>query len=167
MNFLEINPSEIKNNPFELIGKDWMLITSGDEGSYNTMTASWGGVGVLWNKNVAFSFIRPQRFTFDFTEKNEYYTLSFFGNEQKEALVFCGSKSGRDFDKAKETGLTPVFENNTTYFSEAKLVLVCKKLHSQFLDNNGFCDPSIMTNYPQNDFHKMYVGEIVKVLIKE
>lgn len=167
MNFLEINPSEIKNNPFELIGKDWMLVTSGDESSYNTMTASWGGVGVLWNKNVAFSFIRPQRFTFEFTEKNEFYTLSFFGKEQKEALVFCGSKSGRDFDKAKETGLTPVFDRNTTYFSEAKLVLVCKKLHSQFLDPNGFFDPSIMTNYPQNDFHKMYVGEIVKVLIKE
>ena len=127
-NFKEISPNEIRDNPFKLIGKDWMLVTAGDKSKFNTMTASWGGVGILWNKPVAFTFIRPQRYTFEFTEQGEYYTLSFFDEEYRKALNFCGTKSGRDYDKVKETGLTPVFSEDAPYFGEAKLVLVCKKL---------------------------------------
>lgn len=165
--FKEINANEITENPFKLIGKDWMLVTAGDESKFNTMTASWGGVGILWNKPVAFTFIRPQRYTFEFIEKGEYYTLSFFDEEYRKALNFCGTKSGRDYDKVKETGLTPVFSESAPYFGEAKLVLVCKKLYNQFLTEEGLNDKSLISNYENNDWHKMYVGEIVKVFVKE
>ena len=108
--FRTITPEEFSGNPFTLIGRDWMLVTAANPGDglrggedYNTMTASWGGMGILWGKPVAFVFVRPQRHTFSFTEKNDRLTLSFFGPEYREALNFCGTKSGRDCDKAAET----------------------------------------------------------------
>ena len=97
--FKEISVNSINENFFKLIGEKWMLITAGNEQNLNMMTASWGGVGVLWNKNVAFSFIRPNRYTFEFTEQNDYYTLSFYDDEFKSELSFCGTNSGRDVDK--------------------------------------------------------------------
>ncbi len=106
MAFREIDPKELTGNPFERIGSQWMLVTAGDQNRYNTMTASWGGLGVMWGKNVAYTVIRPQRYTYEFMESNDTYTLSFYGKEYKTALNFCGSKSGRDVDKWKETGLT-------------------------------------------------------------
>ena len=160
--FIAVTPENLTENTFELIGKDWMLITAGDEKNYNTMTASWGGMGVLWNEPVSFIFIRPQRYTFEFTEKNGLFTLSFFDETYRSALRFCGSKSGRDCDKAAETGLTPAHEDGLTYFAEAKLVIVCEKLYAQDLSAESFIDK----NYPNNDFHRMYVGKIVKCLKK-
>lgn len=165
--FKEINPQELQSNPFKLIGKDWMLVTAGNKEKYNTMTASWGGVGVLWNKNVAFTFIRPQRYTFEFLEQGEYFTLAFFDEEYKKVLSYCGSKSGRDVDKAKETGLTPVFDQAAPYFQQAKLVLVCKKLYGQFLTPESIIEPVLNESYPNKDYHKMYVSEIEKVFVKE
>ena len=128
MAFREIDPKELTGNPFERIGSQWMLVTAGDQNRYNTMTASWGGLGVMWGKNVAYTVIRPQRYTYEFMESNDTYTLSFYGKEYKTALNFCGSKSGRDVDKAKETGLTPVFSEAAPYFEQAEIVLVCRKL---------------------------------------
>ncbi len=154
-------------NPFTKIGSEWMLLTAGDESKYNTMTASWGGVGVMWNKNVVFAFIRPQRYTFEFFEQNDLFTVSFFDSEYKSALAFCGSHSGRDCDKAAETGLTPCFTEGTAAFKQAKLVLVCRKLSGQFIDPEGFADGGIRDNYADGDYHKMYVGEIVKILERE
>ena len=162
----EIKATEIKENAIKLIGKDWTLITSGDENAYNTMTASWGGLGQLWNKDVCFIFIRPQRYTYEFIEKNELFTLSFYAEEYRKALSFCGTKSGRDYDKAKETGLTPLFTDGTTTFEEAKLTLVCRKLAFQDMSPEGFLDESIKDNYAQNDYHRIYVGEILKVYEK-
>ena len=107
MAFREIDPKELTGNPFERIGSQWMLVTAGDQNRYNTMTASWGGLGVMWGKNVAYTVIRPQRYTYEFMESNDTYTLSFYGKEYKTALNFCGSKSGRDVDKFAETRLTP------------------------------------------------------------
>ena len=107
MAFREISVEELKDNPFTLINKDWMLITAGNEKSHNTMTASWGGVGELWGKYVSTIYVRPQRYTLEFVEREDYYSLCFFGPEYRQALNFCGTKSGRDFDKDKETGLTP------------------------------------------------------------
>ncbi len=168
MNFEEIQINDLKDmNPFELIGKDWMLITSGTENKFNTMTASWGGMGIMWNKNVTFCFVRPQRYTFEFLEKNQYYTLSFFEEKFKKSLMFCGRNSGREIDKIKECGLTPEFEMNIPYFKEAKIVLFCKKLYSQFIDPDCFLEDFIVGNYPQEDYHKMYVGEIIKCMVKK
>lgn len=165
--FKEIKPSEIVNNPFDLIGKDWALVTAKNGEGCNTMTASWGGVGIMWNKPVAFTFIRPQRYTFGLMENEDYYTLSFFDEEYRDTLKFCGTKSGRDYDKVKETGLTPVYDESAPYFEEAKLVLVCKKLYAQNLNRESIIDEAtVSSSYTADDFHKMYISEIVKVLVK-
>ena len=176
--FRTIRPEEITDNPFQLIGKDWMLVTSAkSDGAlicgtdYNTMTASWGGVGVLWNKPVAFVFIRPQRHTFGFTENNDLLTLSFFDESHRAALAYCGKASGRNGDKAKECGLTPVSVTNengrAVWFEEARIVLKTKKLYHQFLDEKCFTDSAPMAAYAAKDFHMMYVCEIEEVLVRE
>ena len=165
--FQEISAKQITQNPFELIGDDWMLVTSGTGEKFNMMTASWGGVGVLWKKDVAFLFIRPQRYTFEVMEKNDAVTLCFFEESNRNVLNLCGSRSGRDIDKIKDTGLTPIVTEQGIYYEEAKMVLCCKKLYAQFLDENSFIDPSILPScYQAGDFHKMYVCSIEKVLIK-
>ncbi len=167
-NFKEINCNEIKESAFDLISKDWMLITAGNEEKHNTMTASWGGLGFMWNKNVAFTFVRPQRYTLEFIDKNDYFTLSFFNDDMRDALKFCGTKSGKDFDKDKETGLIPVFDENAPYYEQAKLVLVCKKLYKQDFNSDSFIEKELdEKNYPNKDYHKMFVSEIVKVLVSE
>ena len=165
--FREIPIETMNFNPFTKIGGEWMLLTAGDEKKYNTMTASWGGVGIMWNKNVVFTFFRPQRYTLEFVEHSEFFTVSFFDPDYKEALTFCGSHSGRDVDKAKETGLTPCFTHGTTTFQEARLVFICRKLSGQFLDPSSFIDPTIEGNYSEQDYHKMFIGEVVTVLEKE
>ena len=166
--FKEITPKEITNNPFELIGDDWALVTSGSKDKFNTMTVSWGGVGIMWGKPVAFTFIRPQRYTFEFTENNDYYTMSFFDESYRDALKFCGSKSGRDVDKVKECNLTPVFDEKAPYFNEAQIVLVCKKAAKSRFNPDEFLDGEIDEKwYPQNDYHFIYYAEIEKVLVKD
>lgn len=118
MSFREISPSALGGNAIDMIGRQWMLVTAAKDGAregdpcgktYNTMTASWGGIGVLWGRPVAFVFIRPERHTFSFAEASDYMTLSFFGEERREALAYCGKTSGRDVDKAAACSLTPVF----------------------------------------------------------
>jgi flavin reductase (DIM6/NTAB) family NADH-FMN oxidoreductase RutF len=167
MNFKTITPEQLTDNSFKLIGKDWMLITGGTPDKFNTMTASWGGLGVLWERKVAFCFIRPTRYTFEFVEKSEHFTLSFFEERYRKAMTFIGTHSGRDRDKIKETGLTPVKESGLVYFNEARLVLACRKLYFQDISPDRFLDPKINEMYPQKDYHRMYVGEIVKCLVKE
>ncbi len=163
--FVPIKPEDIRDNVFKLIGSDWMLITAGTRDFFNMMTASWGGLGVLWNKNIAICFIRPQRYTYDFMERSEHFTLSFFGEAYREALNLCGSKSGRQVDKAAATGLTAVVgETGAVYFAEARLVLECRKIYFQDLDPTHFLDLSIHKNYPSRDYHRMYLGEIVRCL---
>jgi flavin reductase (DIM6/NTAB) family NADH-FMN oxidoreductase RutF len=167
MEFTKISPEEINENTFKLIGKDWMLITAGNAESFNTMTASWGGLGVLWGKKVSFCFVRPGRHTFGFMESGDYYTLSIYGEEYRKQLMFCGRNSGRDVDKVKETGFTPAFADcGAPYFDEANLVLVCKKIYADDFKPELFIDKSIEKEYPEKDYHRMYIGEIVEVLKK-
>ena len=166
--FTKIPVEDLDENLVKLIGKDWMLITAGGEGDFNTMTASWGGTGFLWNFPVAFTFIRPQRYTFGYAEKNSRFTLCFFDEKYRKALSFCGSHSGRDCDKVKETGLTPVYGDGVTYFAEAKLVFVCEKLYAQDLTADSFVDKSLIPDvYPTADYHRMYVGKITECLRKK
>lgn len=164
-----IDPKELEPNPIDLIGSQWMLVTSGDMDSFNTMTASWGGVGFLWNKPVAFVFIRPQRYTFEFVEKNDMFTLSFFGEEWRKALTFCGSHSGRDTDKIAMTGLSPYSTpEGSVAFREASIVLECRKLYRQDMEAEAFLDPSLIEQwYPQGDFHRCYVAQIVNAWAEE
>ena len=165
--FREISPTDLDDNVFRLIADDWMLLTAGPESSYNTMTASWGALGELWNRKVAFVFVRPQRHTFGYMNASGRFTMSFFTERYREALRFCGSRSGRDVDKAAETGLTPFTPApGTTSFTEARLVMVCTRLYAQDLDPAGLADPSVEECYPDSDYHRMYVGSIDSVLSK-
>ncbi|MDR3209200.1 MAG: flavin reductase [Oscillospiraceae bacterium] len=168
MSFSEIKYDEISGNIFDRVGRQWMLITGGGEARFNTMTASWGGAGILWGKPVAFCFIRPQRYTYEFVENGEFFTLSFYGEEHRAALLLCGSKSGRDLDKAREAGLTPrVSDAGAVYFGEAELALVCRKIYSDDLKPERFLSPDIAAVYPGRDYHRMYIGEILQVLKKD
>ncbi|MBR4295311.1 MAG: flavin reductase [Clostridia bacterium] len=167
--FVEIKPEDI-GNAVSLIGKDWMLVTAGNiSDGFNTMTASWGTMGVLWNRPVCVCYIRPQRYTYLFTEANEYITMCFFDESKRDALRFCGSHSGKDFDKIKECSLTPisVSDNKAVIFGEAKLALVCRKLYISDIKKEGFIDKSLLSNYPEDDFHREYVCEIAKVLTRK
>lgn len=166
-NKIEISPSNLEGNVFEIIGKDWALISAGDEKACNTMTVSWGGLGVLWNKNVATIYVRPQRYTKEFIENSDYFTISFFDDTQRESLTFCGKNSGRDCNKIEECGLTPIYQDNTVAFDEAKITLVCKKIYFQDITPDNFIDESISKNYPLKDYHRMYIGEIIKVIKSE
>ncbi len=163
----EINVRELKDNFVKMINNDWALLTAGTKDDFNTMTVSWGGIGELWGKDVCFVFVRPQRYTFEFMEKNDYFSLSFFGGEYKKELGICGSKSGRDIDKMVETGFIPVDFDKAVGFEQAKVNVVLKKLAYQDMKPDGFIDESIMNNYANNDFHRVYVGEIVKVMVEE
>ena len=166
MAFKEINVSELSFNPFDKIGKQWMLITAGDESGYNTMTASWGFMGVMWGRNVIEAVIRQSRHTLEFVEKNELFTVSFYPEDKKDALKFCGAHSGRDCDKAKETGLTPYFAEGTAAFEQAELIFVCKKVYTQDMELSALAEEHHRW-YADGDMHRAVMGEIVKVLVKE
>lgn len=168
MSFVEIKPEEMKDNPFDLIGKQWMLITAGTPEHCNTMTASWGGVGIMWGKATATAYIRDSRYTKEFVDQNEYFTLTVFDESYRDALALCGKVSGRDTDKIKDAGLTPCAVDSTTAFEEARLVIVCKKVYHQYMGAENFdCKENLEKWYADNDFHTMYMGEITKVLVKE
>ena len=164
----EIPVSELMLNPMTKISDEWMLITAGcEERGYNTMTASLGHLGSLWGKHTSCIYIRPQRYTKEFADREELYTLSFFPGYMKE-LGYLGTKSGRDEDKVANVGFTPVFGDGYTYFKEANLVLVCRKLYRAPILEECFVDKTVVDKcYPERDFHDVYVGEIVKVLVAE
>ena len=169
----EIPISELNINPCTKISDEWMLITAGtEEGGHNTMTASWGHIGAIWGHGrgtgTAICYVRPQRYTKEFMDREKLYTLSFFPPEYKKALGYLGSHSGRDEDKVAKVGLTPAFGEGFTYFEEANLVLVCRKLYAAPLVEEGFLDREILEdNYPDRDLHTIYIGAIEKVLIRE
>ena len=164
--FKEMDIRETGQSAVKMISDDWALVTAGDENKWNTMTISWGGLGELWGEDVAFVFIRPHRYTYEFVEKNELFTVSFFGGKYKKELSVCGSKSGRDTDKAAATGLKPVFMDGAVSFEQAETVLVCQKIAFQDLNPAGFLDKNIEGNYPSKDYHRMYVGKILKTYKK-
>ena len=162
--FSPLSPEGVQDNVFKLIGKDWMLITAGTSDSFNTMTASWGGMGVLWDKKACFAFVRPTRFTFEFLEKSETYTLSFLDEQYKDILMYCGTKSGRDVNKVAETSLTPVFEKGAVFFAEARLIMECRKVYFHDIAPANFLDSTIDEYYPRKDYHRMYIGQIIRCL---
>lgn len=163
MKQIEIN--EFSENPFKLIGSDWMLITAKKGDKTNMMTASWGGVGILWNKPVATIYVRPQRYTKEFIDNEEYFSLCVLPEEYRQILNYCGTKSGRDEDKIAETKLTIDESEKAPIFKESRLVLICKKLYAQDLTEQSFIDKSLVEkNYQAKDFHTMYIAEIEKIL---
>ena len=169
MSFKEIPVKELQFNPFTKVGKEWMLVTAGTEDAYNTMTASWGGLGYFLDKPAATIYLRPQRHTKTFVDAAGTFTLSFYDEKYRSALNVCGMLSGIDVpDKAENSGLTPYFVSGTTAFQEADMIFVCKKiLHTNLHAEDFYAPRNIDTFFPNRDFHTLYISEIVKVLVKE
>lgn len=167
--FKEISPKEITDNAIKLVADDWLLVTAGKKDNFNMMTASWGGLGNLWGEHVAFIFIRPQRYTYQFLENEKYFTITVFEEQYRKILQYCGSQTGREVNKIEETGLTPLeTEQGNIYYNQARLVIECEKIYSDMFHKESFVDTEIINNiYETGDFHKMYIGKIVKVLKAE
>lgn len=166
--FKEIKTTELQENAFDLIGKQWLLVTAEKDGKCNTMTASWGGLGVMWGKDVAFIVIRPQRYTKEFIDGSVTLSLSVLPEGHKEEYGYLGRVSGREEDKIAKMGFSVAHDGETPYFEEAKLVLICEKLFAQPYAPESFLDKEIIGKwYPDEDFHTMYICEIKKVLVKE
>ncbi|MFV0588133.1 flavin reductase family protein [Bacteroides reticulotermitis] len=163
----KVEIKDLSDNFFEAISKEWMLVTAGDKDKFNTMTANWGGIGWLWNKPVAFVFIRPERYTHEFVEQSDRLTLSFLGEENKKIHAVCGSKSGRDIDKVKATGLVPVFtEHGSVLFEQSRLSLECKKLYTDMIKPELFLDKESLAKWydgSHGGFHEIYIVEIEHV----
>jgi flavin reductase (DIM6/NTAB) family NADH-FMN oxidoreductase RutF len=160
--FTKTNHEALTENFFKAIQKEWMLITAGSIHDFNTMTASWGTIGILWNKPITICFVRPQRHTFGYMEKSEHYTLSFFDHAHKEILNYCGSHSGKTVDKIHETGLIPIeTPSGCVGFEQSRLVIECKKIYADFFKAEHFLFKQIIDqNYQEKDFHQFYIGEI-------
>ena len=164
-----ISPFELTNNFFKEINEEWMLITAvNEEGKVNTMTASWGGFGIMWGKPVCVCVIRPQRYTNEFVSNSDRLTLSFLGGGNRDALKICGTKSGRDSNKIAEAGLDIIREDDYAYFAQSRLTFVAKKIYVDEIKEGNFLDRTIIdSKYPLRDYHIVYVCEIEKVLEKE
>lgn len=167
--FTEISPKEIKENVFDMIGSKWMLVSAkSPDGKINAMTASWGGMGVMWGKDVAFVVIRPQRYTKEFVDEAESFSLTFFDGSHKKMLGYMGSVSGRDEDKMAKSGLTVLDDKGVPYYEECETAIICKKLFNQEITQDSFLfEDTINKWYPDKDYHTLYIGEIEKVIAKK
>lgn len=167
MSFREISPYEMDANVFDLIANKWFLVCAGDEKASNCMTASWGSMGHIWNKPLFTTVVRPQRYTKRFVDENEYAAFCFLPEQYRKQLTYLGRVSGKDEDKIKNSGLTPVYENSTMYFAESDLVIIGRKVYAQDMNEESFVDKSLAeAMYPTKDYHTAYTYEIVKVLKK-
>lgn len=166
MAYKEIKIEELHVNPVTMFSEGWAILTAGSSDAYNGMTVSWGAIGEIWSKPAMFVFVRPQRYTKEFCDNSAYFTVSCFGGSHRAELGFFGSKSGRDYDKFKETGISAIIDGDHVYCDDAELVFLCKKSAKTALDPTAFYDASIHDCYAQKDYHDIYVGEIVKVLKK-
>lgn len=166
--FKEITPEHLAINPFVDIKDKWFLVGTGNKENCNAMTASWGMLGYAFRKNTVTIMVRPQRHTYTMLESSDYFSISFLPNEYRHILNFCGKFSGKKCDKIKNTSLTPIqYNKDVCYFNEAEAVLICKKFFNQMLDEKSFlCNEILQHHYKEKDFHKLYIGEIEKILVK-
>ncbi len=163
---MNISPKELNENIFKLIADDWMLITAGDKTKANTMTASFGGFGVLFFKNIAHIYVRPERYTYEFLEKSDTFSLSFFDKSYKDKLAYCGKTSGKIENKIEKCGFDLKFaQNETPYFEQASITIICKKIYAQDINKECFLDnEAFEKTYSSGGMHRMYIGEIIDII---
>jgi len=167
MEYKIIAAEDLQKSPIKMIGLDWMLIAAEKDGKVNAMTASWGGIGFMWNKPVAFVVIRQTRYTKEFVDAGERFSLNFFDGDCKQEMGLIGKVSGRDEDKLAATGMNAEMAESVPAFEKATKVLVCKKLFAQKFDEQSFIDKSILDRwYAGDSMHTLYIAEIEKVLEK-
>lgn len=148
------------------ISKGALLTVALPNGRVNTMTVSWGQAGVLWNKDVCTVYVRPERYTYAFCENSDVFTLSFLGEEFKDALTFCGTKSGRDVDKFESCGLKYELKDGACILADATVTLVLKKLYAQNIESDCFTDKAPLSNYKSGGFHRAYTCEVKEIIVK-
>jgi len=165
MQLIDIKPDDLVLKPHGLWGRQWLLLAAGDfaAGRHNCMTVAWGSLGTMWNRPFAQVVVRPTRYTYEFMESHDTFTLCAFPEALRPALQLLGTRSGRDGDKIAAASLTPVAAARVAapVFAEAELALECRKLYWQDLEPAHWCDPSIEDQYPQRDYHRVYFGEIL------
>ncbi len=149
---------------FDVYNKEWALVTAGTEDHFNSMTISWGGLGTLWRKPAVTVYVKPVRYTHQFMDENDLFTVSFYSEDYRKALDIMGTKSGRDCDKVKEAGLTPLAVQGTMTFREAKVTLICRKMYRQDLDRRFMDDETVRMFYVKEEPHTMYIGEVLEIL---
>lgn len=168
MSLKKIDASTLTFNPFEKLSKQWALVGAGSMDKFNMMTVSWGAVGVIWGKPSVTAYIRQTRYTKEFVDSSDTFTLTFLKDGNRDALNVLGSKSGRDMDKMKDSGLTPIEVDGEVMFEEAELVLVCRKSFAQIMPPEAFTDASILDRcYADQNYHTMYIGEIIAAYAAE
>lgn len=164
----ELTTAEFQESPFKVIGKDWFLVTAKSNNKVNTMTASWGGMGVMWGKDVVYVVIRPQRYTKEFIDGSNTFSLTVMDNSYRDKLNYFGKVSGRNEDKINISGLEISEELNTPYFKDGKYVFICKKLYAQEMNPDCFLSEGLNDKwYLNKDYHTLYIAEIEKILVKE
>lgn len=157
----------VELNPFTKIGKEWALVTAGTKANANTMTISWGGVGVLWGKNVAFIFIRDSRYTKELLDANEFFSVTFLSEQYRDALNYCGFHSGRRGNKIADAGLTLATRHDIPYIDEGNFVLLCEKMAATRITEDSFLMPEIKEKwYKDGDMHTMYIAEIIDIMAR-
>lgn len=165
--FQPISTDLLEINPFTKFGKEWALVTTGTKQAANTMTIAWGGLGVLWNKNVAYIFVRDSRYTKEILDKDPFFSISFLTEEHRAALNYCGSHSGRDENKIEKAGLTLATRHSIPYIDEGSLILLCNTLSVTRITADSFIAPEIAEKfYADGDMHTMYVAEIIDVMAR-
>lgn len=151
-------------NPFDKFNKECALVTAGNKDKFNSMTISWGSMGTLWFKSVVTIYIRPDRYTFEFLNNSDYFTLSFFDEKYRDKLTMFGRNSGRDIDKVKESGFSPVFLDRGITYKEAKETIVLKKIYVQSLDKDKFSSDILKCYNDDAPAHYMIIGEVVDII---
>lgn len=150
--------------PFKKFDKQWALVTAGSLDNYNTMTISWGELGTLWSRPVATVYVKPCRYTYQFMESNEYFTITFYSEEYKKDLGILGTKSGRDGDKVALTQLTPIKVGESVGFKEAECTILCRKIYWNDLDLERIPEDIKKRYYEVEEPHRMYVGEVIDII---
>ena len=171
MAFVEIDPKDLKEDVCRLFGEEWALLSAGNAQDCNTMTIGWGGIGTMWGAPSVSVYVRETRYTREYMEREDLFTLSFFGGDCRKALGFCGSKSGRDCDKIAESGLVAVDLGGSVAFEGARLVLVCRKQFKQFMPAENFIDKEALTKWYADEnadnYHYLYIGCIEAAYVAE
>ena len=158
-----VDPKTLAPEVFRVFGANNALLTAGDRNGCNTMTIGWCGLGRMWNLSACTVYVRPERYTYEFMESHDYFTVSVLPESEKETMVLCGTKTGRDTDKFAACGLTVAYgAGDAPYIAQSEWVLVCRKLYAQDLKADCLTDRRPETFYQGDGWHRMYIGEVVE-----
>ena len=162
----EINQCSIKDIVIDEFKNKFALVTARKkDGSFNMCTVAWGSIGELWSKDVVTVYVKENRYTYEFLQEDDYFTVTFFTPDQRDVLKICGTKSGRDIDKVKQCNLKPIVLENGITFENYRRVYLCKKIYQSPFKKECFVNSKEIIDkyYKDEPMHNFYIGEIIKV----